>query len=160
MKEEYIKTQFPLAYKYLLDNKEKLESRDLEKNAKWYQFARSQSINSINKDKIVIKHIISNDTKKVKYFKLDKNTAVYSGVYITSDKLDEIEKIIDTERFCDYCKQNGKDMSGNCRYTSYRPHPYDRRQRRDRYNQRECCRLRRNHNESRSYSFFCQSCRR
>lgn len=112
MEENYIKENYPLAYKYLLDNKDKLEARDLEKNAKWYQFARSQSINTIDKEKIVIKHIISNSDTKIKYFKLDKNTAVYSGVYITGNKLDDVIKIIDTKEFCDYCKDSGKDMSG------------------------------------------------
>lgn len=112
MEENYIEENYPLAYKYLLDNKEKLESRDLEKNAKWYQFARSQSINTINKEKIVIKHIISKDEIKIKYFRLDANIAVYSGVYITGDDLDKVIKIIDTKEFCEYCKNSGKDMSG------------------------------------------------
>ena len=113
MEEEYIKTKFPLAYKYLLDNKAKLEKRNMEKNSKWYQFARSQSINTINKKKIVVKHTISQDTKHISFYEIPENIAVYSGIYIISDNnLEEIKNIIKTENFCDYCKDVGKDMSG------------------------------------------------
>lgn len=113
MEEKYIKENFPLAYKYLLDNKEKLEERDLEKNIKWYQFARSQSINTINKKKIVIKHIIPQDDNFITFYEIPENVAIYSGVYITSENnFDKIKKIISTKEFCNYCKNSGKDMSG------------------------------------------------
>lgn len=113
MEESFIKKNFPLAYKYLLNNKKRLESRDLENNAKWYQFARSQSLNTINKKKIVIKHIVSQNDEFIKFYEIPENVAVYSGIYITyKDNLEEIKNIIKTKEFCEYCKECGKDMSG------------------------------------------------
>ena len=113
MEEGFIKENFPLAYKYLLNNKKRLESRDLENNAKWYQFARSQSLNTINKKKIVIKHIVSQNDEFIKFYEIPENVAVYSGIYITyKDNLEEIKSIIKTKEFCEYCKECGKDMSG------------------------------------------------
>lgn len=113
MDENFLKTKYPLAYQYLLDNKDKLIKRDLEKNAKWYQFARSQGLNTINEEKIVIKHIISDTDEKIVFHKLQKNIAVYSGIYITSTNLDKVTNIINTSNFCNYCKTSGKDMAGN-----------------------------------------------
>lgn len=114
IKEDEMKNQYPLAYKYLLDHRDELEKRDMEKSAIWYQFARSQGLKNCFKKKLVINNIISGYSSQVGIYELPANVFVYSGIYITSnqDNLDFIKEQLETEEFARYVKLKGKDMSG------------------------------------------------
>lgn len=113
LEEDELKDKYPLAYGYLLNNKKSLSERSLENNTKWYQFARSQSINTINKEKIVIKHVFPDNIDKIEYYIIPPFVAIYSGVYITTENKEKVEEILKSKEFLDYCKVAGKDMSGN-----------------------------------------------
>ena len=57
MPEENLKMQYPHAYKYLLQYKQKLQARKMPNaEERWYQFGRSQSLNKFNTQKLIIKN--------------------------------------------------------------------------------------------------------
>ena len=78
--EEEIKNKFPYAYKYLLQNKNELLKRDIEKWNLWYEFWRRQGLKNAFQEKIVVAPIIKD---KITFHRLDKNILVYSGIFIT-----------------------------------------------------------------------------
>lgn len=102
--------KFPFCYEYFLKNKELFLNRDLDKNWKeWYQFGRSQSIQNIHQKKIVINNIIKDS---VRFFELNSEIMVYSGLYIISNNIDYIRERLSSQDFIDYVKIVGKDMRG------------------------------------------------
>lgn len=115
MDELILSEQFPLAYKYLCDNKEELLKRDMDENAVWYQFGRSQGLNNSRYNKLIVKNVIDKDKKNLDVFELSKDIIVYSGIYITAQDdliLSKVKKVLESEEFCTYCKLVGKDMAG------------------------------------------------
>jgi len=112
--EDDLKKLFPNTYLYLLKNKDNLEKRSLDKKAKWYEYGRSQGVQTIHNEKLVISPIFKD---KINVFKIDKKTMVYSGIYLFLEKnhkydLDHFVKILKSEKFLKYARMVGKDMSG------------------------------------------------
>ena len=104
---------FPKTMKYLNANKEKLEERDSDKNAKWYEYGRSQALRHINQEKLLISTII---TKKVKVYSLEAEVIPYSGIYIIPKdgaSLEDAKLILQTKRFYDYLLTKGVKVSGD-----------------------------------------------
>ena len=97
--------------KYLFKHKDQLESRSIEKNAKWYSYGRSQAIKDIFEDKVAINTLIK-EVKNLKIIKCNKGTAVYSGLYILGLEYNVIEKILRTNDFIEYVKIIGKYKNG------------------------------------------------
>lgn len=115
MGEERLRDEFPKTYSHLLANREKLEARDLEKDAIWYQYGRSQGIQNSIKCKFVIKHIVATCNNNCEVIRVDDNTLVYSGMFITvKDESDAVlvRDALMSEEFCRYVKLVGKNMSG------------------------------------------------
>lgn len=113
--EEFIKTNYPKAYKYLCDNKDLLLDRDIKDNNKWYLFARSQGLNQVGKQKIVFKNIFSKDLSEVLVHILEPDIIVYSKIFIVPSEgynIEDIVKIITSKDFLKYIKLVGKDKSG------------------------------------------------
>lgn len=113
--EKTMKSKYPKTYSYLSLHKDKLLNRDMEKNLLWYQYARSQGIQSANNEKFVIKHIVSGSADKCSVLKCGEETLVYSGMFIViKDKLYEkiVKDVLESNEFCRYVKLVGKDMSG------------------------------------------------
>ncbi|GAJ72741.1 type II restriction enzyme, methylase subunit [Vibrio sp. JCM 18904] len=75
--EELMKSRFPNAYKYLLANKSALVERSITGGKKvdqvWYQFGRSQSLNKMDREKI----ILPVQSKTYRY------TPDINGIYLT-----------------------------------------------------------------------------
>ena len=119
--EEYFMTTYPKTYRYLVSKKSILNKRDMEKNLCWFQYARSQGIqNSFNK-KIVLKHVLSNDTDVCEIKELDEKTLVYSGIYIVvkdSSNYNLVRNALLSEEFHKYLMLVGKDMSGGYKNVS------------------------------------------
>lgn len=107
--EEELK-KYPKTYEYLLNHKEKLQSRSLTGNTKWFQFGRSQGLTNINNEKIVIPTTIPNS--EFKYTRVGPEFLVYSGLYATSKDLDKLEKELQSDNLLDYLVENGKPMRG------------------------------------------------
>jgi len=111
--EDDLAKNYPNAYKYLLDNKEELLRRDIDKRFLWYEFGRSQGIQTMHNKKIVIGTLIKDI---IKYYEIDEDIFVYSGIFITrkSNKInwDIIKSILSSDNFLRYIKITGKDFSG------------------------------------------------
>ena len=111
--ENELKDKYPKTYFYLLSNYDKLKNRDLNKDTKWYLFARSQGLKHINEKKLIFKTIIEKQNPKIIPYILNDDTIVYSGIYITTDNdIEEIKKIFESKDFARYCSLVGKDMNG------------------------------------------------
>lgn len=116
MEEEYLKENYPLAYKYLLDHKLELSLRDMEENMKWYQFARSQGLGKMKNRKLTFKHIIKDDIESLDVVELEDEVVVFSGLYITAKDerdFDFIKEILRSESMLTYLRLVGKDMQNN-----------------------------------------------
>lgn len=116
--ENEIQTKFPYAYKYLKDNKDVLNKRDMDSGAEWYQFARSQGLKNLNREKIVVKQILSGEDNKLEGIYCDKDIMVYSGIFITPKNgysMDDICGVLRRKDFYEYLFAAGKDMSGGYR---------------------------------------------
>lgn len=111
--EDELQQAFPLAYAYLMANKAELLQRDTDKNAQWFEFGRSQGIQSSHQEKIVVSTVI-NDS--VRFYRLPAEVLVYSGIFITQKHPDAdwqmAEKVLGSPAFLRYARLTGKDMSG------------------------------------------------
>lgn len=120
--EEDMQEKYPKTYKYLSDNRDVLDKRDMEKlNTVWYQYARSQGIQNSNNKKIALKHILSSESTSCEIKELDETALVYSGIYIIvkdSKNYDLVKKILLSKEFHRYLLLVGKDMAGGYRNVS------------------------------------------
>jgi len=111
--EKELMKNFPKTYEYLNSHKTELLKRDIKKGIKWYEFGRSQGIQSIHKEKIVINTLIKD---KINFYLLQKDIYVYSGIFITQAKKeykwDIIINILNSKEFYEYITIKGKDFSG------------------------------------------------
>lgn len=104
--------KFKGACEYLKKYEEKLKNRDSDKNAKWFEYGRSQALKKNNNEKLLISTVITNEVKtKI----LPKNNIPYSGIYIIPKKnksLEEAERILKSKEFFDYLEGKGINASG------------------------------------------------
>ena len=111
--EQKLITEYPYAYEYLLQNKEELESRDLDKGAIWYEFGRSQGVQSIHNEKIVLSTLVNG---QIDYYKVPADVLMYSGLFIIKNKhysdWNIIENTLESDDFYKYIRLTGKDFSG------------------------------------------------
>lgn len=115
-KVEEFENKFPEASKYLKYNINKLNKRASENNIKWFEYGRSQALNHLNQNKLLISHII---TKKVNVYELDKECIPYSGIYITQTKnlsLSQAKELLENENFYNYVKTIGTVLNGDSLY--------------------------------------------
>lgn len=104
---------YPNAYDYLMLRKNELENRKSDTSARWYEYGRSQALRDMNKEKLLISIVI---TKKVKTYKLNKDTIPYSGIYIIPKKdktLEDAKEILESKEFFEYVKSIGINASGD-----------------------------------------------
>ena len=103
---------------YIIEKARTLEV-DTE-NVAWYYYGRTQAINDVKYDKIVINNVIRNvnDLKIELLFNYNEiQNGVYSGYYIPLYDYDfvtinKIAKIIENEKFLQYVKSVGKYKNG------------------------------------------------
>ncbi|MDO4783428.1 MAG: Eco57I restriction-modification methylase domain-containing protein [Capnocytophaga felis] len=111
--EEKLQKHYPKAYEYLLSHKEELQKRDMDKGALWYEFGRSQGVQTIHKEKIVVNTLVNG---KVIFHKLPKDVFVYSGIFITQknelSQWEIMEDVLGSQEFYKYIRIMGKDFSG------------------------------------------------
>lgn len=114
--EETLKAEAPNIHKYLLQNKKTLSARSLDKNSLWFWYGRSQAIQSVEDEKIVIAPLLKDTDEKGVFYKVPKDTLIYSGLFISQPKtrlsLESLLPQLITIDFAKYLKLNGKDMSG------------------------------------------------
>lgn len=111
--EAELKKRFPEGYKYLNSKKEKLNKRDSDKGANWFEYGRSQALRNMNSKKLMISIMVTRD---IKVFEVDENTIPYSGIYIlpknNSVTLAYAKKILESKAFKNYCFHIGIASSG------------------------------------------------
>lgn len=111
--EEKFKINYPETYKYLLNHRQELESRDMDKGAVWYEFGRSQGVQTIHKEKIVLSTLVNG---QIDYYKIPEDVLMYSGLFIIKNKTHSDWKIIEdtlsSNEFYKYIRLTGKDFSG------------------------------------------------
>ena len=111
--EEKLQKIYPNTYNYLLKNKEELEQRDIDKGALWYEFGRSQGVQTIHKEKIVLSTLVN---EQIDFYKVPKDVMMYSGLFIIKNKEFSdwtlIENTLKSEEFYKYIRLTGKDFSG------------------------------------------------
>lgn len=104
---------FPHAYAYLKKYSVKLKARNSDKNAAWFEYGRSQALAHLNREKLLISTIITNE---VKVYKVNATTIPFSGIYITvKDKkysLDDAVAILESKSFLRYVQNVGISISG------------------------------------------------
>ena len=111
--EKEFKSKYPKAYNYLFSKKGDLDKRKSDTSAKWFEYGRSQALNDMNKEKLLISIVI---TKRVKVYELSKDIIPYSGIYIIPKKdksLKEAKDILESKDFYEYVKNIGINASGD-----------------------------------------------
>ena len=104
---------YPKATDYLRQYKQQLENRQKDKNAKWYEYGRSQALAHLDNPKLLVSTIITN---AVETYQIDKNTIPYSGIYITvvdnNYNLTDAENILKSQAFLQYVRAIGINVNG------------------------------------------------
>lgn len=117
--EKELKNKYPKTHKYLLDNKKELLKRNIDKGTSWYEFGRSQGIQTSYNEKIVLSTLVNH---KIHFYKIPKDVFVYSGLFITkkeeSVNWEIIENILSSDEFYRYIQITGKDFSGGYKSTT------------------------------------------
>lgn len=111
--EDEFELLFPETHKYLLTKKEKLEKRDSDRSAKWFEYGRSQALSSINNKKMIVSSVI---TKEVKLYNLAEEAVPYSGFYIVPRNgvtIDFIKNIMQSDQFYLYIQKLGINANGS-----------------------------------------------
>lgn len=110
--DEDFKKKYPGAYIYLKENKEELEKRDADKSAKWFEFGRSQALQNMNKPKLLVSTVVTNE---VNVYDVSSRAVPYAGIYIISDNeynLEIARRILESDSFLQYIKGIGTPASG------------------------------------------------
>lgn len=106
---------YPGATAYLNEFREKLDKRQSDTNAKWYEYGRSQALAGLNRIKLLISTVV---TENVEVYTLTKECIPYAGMYIVESEdnneytLDDAIKILRSEEFIQYVLTVGIPISG------------------------------------------------
>ncbi len=93
-----------------------LQKRASDARSKWFEYGRSQALEHINCEKIVISTVI---TGSVHAYILDRDVVPYSGLYITvkerpdSLSLQKAKELLESQDFFKYIEPLGVNASGN-----------------------------------------------
>lgn len=99
---------YPLAKKYIEENKERLSSRSLDKKTPYWAFGRAQGLGDIDKSKQGIRTLIKNE---VSFVNIKSGSLAYSGVYSTG-KNKIVKEMLLKDDFLKYSRIMGSDKSG------------------------------------------------
>lgn len=112
IKEEVFQRDYPNAYQYLSDYKHVLATRDKgnRKYEAWYAYGRRQSLENYAY-KLFFPHISERATFTIS---TDQDLLFYNGIAVVSESLRELlvlKKILESDVFFDYIRNNTKDYS-------------------------------------------------
>ena len=106
---------YPGAAAYLNEYREELGKRKSDNKVKWYEYGRSQALIGLNKQKLLISTVITNE---VDVYKLNQECIPYAGMYIVKKendneyKLSDAFRILKSEQFREYVFKVGIPISG------------------------------------------------
>ena len=104
---------YPLTAKYLTTFRKKLEKRDADKQATWFEYGRSQALRRINQDKLLISTVV---TGRVEIYHLAAEDVPYAGIMITRNgdaSLDIAQRILSSMDFMLYVQDIGTYANGH-----------------------------------------------
>lgn len=99
---EEFEAKYPGAVRHLKAFEDKLEKRNKDLSAEWFEYGRSQALSHLNQEKLLISTVV---TDNIKVYELTKEDIPYSGIYITSKNgtsLEQAKQILNSEEFIDY----------------------------------------------------------
>ena len=116
--EEEFLNNFPYACIYLQQFETELGNRKTDKNAKWFEYGRSQAIHGVLGKKLIIPMVITNN---VVVYEAEANSVPYAGYYIKQNDqktmtLTEAKRILESHKFYNYVREHGTPTT----VTSYR----------------------------------------
>lgn len=107
---------FPNVFEYLSTYKEKLDKRKKDEGSKWFEYGRSQALNGLNKEKLLISTII---TTEMPVYLLASDCIPYAGMYIVPKdtnnelSLEDAITILKSKDFIQYVSDVGIHISGS-----------------------------------------------
>lgn len=113
--EIYLKNTFPNIYAYLSSKKQELDKRALMDQSKWYEFGRSQGIQSIKHQKLILPKVFSENFNTY----LSNSGEVPIAGYYAIEKLNselsilDLQKILATHQFKEYVRNMGTPVSNH-----------------------------------------------
>lgn len=111
--EDELKTRYPKAYCYFLQNKIMLIQRKSDASALWFEYGRSQALANLDCTKYLMSTIVSSE---IHVYKLEQQCIPYGGMYIVprNDEisLDEGIQILKSSRFYEYAFNIGIPLNG------------------------------------------------
>ena len=124
--EATIRKQYPLVWKYLIQNRDTLEGREKGKfkDSNWYRFGRQQGFNTCNKPKVLVPSMLQkmqlyNDTEGVLTFTASGKGGGGAWAIIPKDKtkfsLKQIEKILNRPEAWEHIMAFGSYQKGGWR---------------------------------------------
>lgn len=108
--------KYPGVFQYLNGYREQLDERESDRNAKWFEYGRSQALAGLNHRKLLVSTVI---TDKVQVYMLGKKCIPYAGMYIIAKKrnqiykLDDARRILESNEFMQYVRKVGIHISGS-----------------------------------------------
>lgn len=111
--ESEYKKLFPNTYQYLLLHKDELKNTNKDKSARWFEYGRSQALAHLNRPKLLISTITTNE---INVYNLDVKDIPYSGLYIFPIKeltLEDAKYILEKKSTMNYLRTSGIILSGN-----------------------------------------------
>ncbi len=113
--EDEFKEKFPQATGHLMRYKENLEKRDADKNAKWFEYGRSQAITKMHREKLVMPSIVSS---RVNVTLENEEVIPCAGFFVTKNSeytLLQAKRLLESQGFYDYLEQSGIFTTGKSR---------------------------------------------
>lgn len=125
LNEEYLKTKYPYAYSFLKEVRVDLDKRDkgkVDKYEAWYSYGRKQGLSKNNKAHYLLVPLMISKGFECKELKNPKHFLFASGFVLEfedNDKLNYIKNIIESNKFYDFIKEQGKPWAGKKEYFSF-----------------------------------------
>lgn len=113
---EEFEGKYPGAVQYLKQFKDELAARRSDKNAKWFEYGRSQALGRLNEEKLLISTVISSE---VAVYRLSSDCIPYAGMFVVPiDRedgmtLQDAYNILKSEDFFNYAQNVGIHINGN-----------------------------------------------
>lgn len=106
---------YPGATAYLNEFRNDLDKRQSDTSAKWYEYGRSQALNGLNNQKLLISTVVTND---IDVYELGQECIPYAGMYIVEKEdnneytLSDAIEILRSDEFKEYVFKVGIPISG------------------------------------------------
>ena len=125
LKEEIIQKKYPYTYQFLKEVRIDLDKRDkgkVDKYESWYAYGRKQGLSKNDKPYYLLIPLMISKGFKCKELKKPEHFLFSSGFVLefkNKEKLNEIKNIIESDKFYNFVKEQGKPWAGKKEYFSF-----------------------------------------